>query len=263
MPSRDLLPRTFSELPAPGDDDAIVGQGPNLPIHHRPRLRRTVGRGRSNQPDDVATVETLLRQTGDLGLRPEFQPTGLFSVPLADAIQRFQRRNGLARDGIVEPDGETIVALERESFAGDDDDQRQREVDCVQNRVDLDNLQNQIERQHARVLEADERVRGLSSEAEELLAVHDAQLLATFGVPLLAGLNAVRLEAAALSALRQFVRSVGDSSGSLQIAGDRAEQIIAPLLSALDELETRLAELDQMQVERQNLESRRRELGCP
>jgi hypothetical protein len=77
-------------------------------------LGAAVGLGRPNRPADVRTVESLLRETGDVG-RSKNSPTGLFSGFLSDATLDFQRRNRLTVDGILEPDGETFGALFEET----------------------------------------------------------------------------------------------------------------------------------------------------
>ena len=179
MRPREFLPRSLLDLPADGDDDAIVGRGRNLRLEDRFRLRGSVGRGRPNEPGDVATVETLLRQTGDLDFRRDREPTGLFGVPLEEATRRFQRRNRLAADGIVNPEDETIKALERESFGREDAEERRREAACVQNRVRLDNLQIQIDQGTERLEAANATVVALSEEAESLDTRHALQLAIT------------------------------------------------------------------------------------
>lgn len=86
-----------------------------LPRNGRRRLglREPVGADQPNRPADVATVETLLRGTGDVAQSSD-PPTGLFSGFLRDATQDFQRKNRLEVDGIVTPEGETLAALEEE-----------------------------------------------------------------------------------------------------------------------------------------------------
>jgi len=172
MRPRQFLPRSLLDLPADGDDDAIVGRGPNLRLEDRFRLRGSVGRGRPNEPGDVATVETLLRQTGDLDFRRDSEPTGLFGVPLEEATRRFQRRNRLAVDGIVTPEDETIQAIERESFGREDAEERRREAACVQNRVRLDNLQLEIDEATGDLEAASTTVVALSEEADRLKTQH-------------------------------------------------------------------------------------------
>lgn len=75
-----------------------------LPRNGRRRLglREPVGADQPNRPADVATVETLLRGTGDVAQSSD-PPTGLFSGFLRDATQNFQRKNRLEVDGTSLP----------------------------------------------------------------------------------------------------------------------------------------------------------------
>lgn len=74
-------------------------------------LDGSVGRRGRNRRRDVAKVETLLDRTGDLDLDRTGGPTGYFGSPQEDGIRRFQRRNGLKVDGLVNPKGPTLASL--------------------------------------------------------------------------------------------------------------------------------------------------------
>lgn len=76
-----------------------------------PALSGSVGRDGGNRREDVAKVETLLSETGDMDLRKTDGPTGYAGMRLENAILNFQKRNGLKPDGYVAPGGETIRAL--------------------------------------------------------------------------------------------------------------------------------------------------------
>ena len=66
-----------------------------------------------NRKDDIIKIETALGHTGDLDPHPTSGPTGFYGVRQMDGIKRFQKRNGLAGDGVVKPGGPTIRALSR------------------------------------------------------------------------------------------------------------------------------------------------------
>ncbi|MGE5504634.1 MAG: peptidoglycan-binding domain-containing protein [Actinomycetota bacterium] len=74
-------------------------------------LHGSVGRsGADNHRPDVAKTETFLGQAGYY--RPTADgPSGYHNTDLDKAIRDFQRDNGLAVDGVLEPGGPTIAAL--------------------------------------------------------------------------------------------------------------------------------------------------------
>jgi len=75
-------------------------------------LSDAIGPRRRNDRADVFKVETLLANTGDHDL--EDGPTGYAGAGLDNAIRAYQKRRDLAVDGVLEPGGETIAALDRE-----------------------------------------------------------------------------------------------------------------------------------------------------
>jgi hypothetical protein len=76
-------------------------------------LRGPVGPYKANRRGDVAKVQTLLHDTGYLNANETDGPTGLYSrVLLDEPIRRFQTDHGLKVDGLLNPDGETIGALQ-------------------------------------------------------------------------------------------------------------------------------------------------------
>jgi hypothetical protein len=95
----DSLPRLFGPRPL-AIDDRVGAQAPNR-------------RG------DVAKVEALLHRAGYYDLAPMEGPTGYYGSALGRAITRFQSDRGLAPDGTLYPEGETIRTLA--STAGADD----------------------------------------------------------------------------------------------------------------------------------------------
>lgn len=211
-------------------------------------------------PAALATVETLLRQTGDLDFRRDSEPTGLFGVPLEEATRRFQRRNRLAVDGIVNPADETIQALERASFGREDADERRREAACVQNRVRLDNLQIEIYEATGDLEAASTTAVALSEEADRLNTRHALQL-AIAAIP--AGAAAavvIRLGRGIVAALRAFVDAV-DLAG-LRDVQDEADDLADRFDRAIEEFEFRLDELQRLQEERRELVQAREALGC-
>jgi len=74
-------------------------------------LKRTVGKGFSNNPDDVLRIKNelsranLYRPIGRAGFN------GVFDAPLAEGIVRFQKKNALRPDGFIKPSGPTIRNL--------------------------------------------------------------------------------------------------------------------------------------------------------
>lgn len=77
------------------------------------RIKGPVGPIAPNRRADVAKVETFLDRTGDFDLAPTEGPTGYYGTLLQEGITRFQDANGLKRDGLLNPGGETIAALAR------------------------------------------------------------------------------------------------------------------------------------------------------
>jgi lysozyme family protein len=76
-------------------------------------LRGPVGPYKQNRQGDVAKVQSLLHDAGYMDANQTDGPTGLFSRALLEApIKRFQSDQGLQVDGLLEPGGETIGALE-------------------------------------------------------------------------------------------------------------------------------------------------------
>lgn len=255
-----FLSRSFLDLPPDGDDGAIVGRGPNIPLRDRVRLRRPVGRSRPNEPDDVATLETMLRQSGDFSFRTGSEPTGLFSVGMDQATRRFQRRRGLFDDGIVEPDGETFDALEDEVFVGDGADERRDEARCAQLRVHLANLEMDIDQATSELEAADAALVALSEEAESLNAEHELRLKIMAITMLVPGMAAIRAGRGIIAALREFA-SGSDLPGLLEVqaeAGDIADRFD----DAIYEFELRLENLQRLQEEERQLRQELEALGC-
>jgi hypothetical protein len=89
----------LDDLNPEGDDDIFA-------------LSDAVGPRKRNRRHDVLKIETLFANTGDHDL--EDGPTGYAGSQLDQAIRAFQKRRGLAVDGVLEPGGETIAALESE-----------------------------------------------------------------------------------------------------------------------------------------------------
>ena len=82
-------------------------------------LAGTVGPRGANRRADVAKVETFLARTGHYDLARTEGPTGYYGSALGRAIERFQAERGLAVDGAVGPDGETVRTLACEIGAAD------------------------------------------------------------------------------------------------------------------------------------------------
>lgn len=77
-------------------------------------IRAGIGEGRQNRRPDVAKVETLMDALGEHDASPTDGPTGFLNTRLEEDVQRFQVRNGLTVDGIVDPGGETLRQIQGE-----------------------------------------------------------------------------------------------------------------------------------------------------
>ncbi len=87
-------------------------------------LSAPVGPGAANRPVDVARLEALLAASGHLDPAPAGGLTGAFGRRVESALRRFQTGKGLRMDGLANPGGPTVTALQRahggaEGFAGD------------------------------------------------------------------------------------------------------------------------------------------------
>ncbi|MEX2617003.1 MAG: peptidoglycan-binding protein [Alphaproteobacteria bacterium] len=76
---------------------------------------KPVGRNQPNQSHDVAEVENLLDRTGHYDASLTDGSTGYFSRRLDAAIRNYQSDSNLTSDGIVAPNGPTIVSLYNEA----------------------------------------------------------------------------------------------------------------------------------------------------
>jgi hypothetical protein len=79
-------------------------------------LEDWVGPGRPSRRADVAKIEGILAGSGDYSLARTQGPTGWWGLALDEGIRAYQRRNGLAVDGALRPDGPTIRHM-RGAFA--------------------------------------------------------------------------------------------------------------------------------------------------
>lgn len=70
-----------------------------------------VGRGEPNEPEDVRAVQQAMAALGRVRIDRTAPPNGVADRPLVEALEAFQRENGLKEDGIVLPGGPTQVAL--------------------------------------------------------------------------------------------------------------------------------------------------------
>jgi hypothetical protein len=75
------------------------------------RLREPLRADASANLDDALNAKKALRRLGDFET-PEYGLTPYPDRPLFDAVRRFQRREGLAEDGIMNPGGPTEAALD-------------------------------------------------------------------------------------------------------------------------------------------------------
>ena len=79
------------------------------------KLSAAVGRGQENNPLDVAKVESLMGATGHLDIEKTDGPTGYFGQRLEGAVKEFQNEEKLKADGLIKPEGETIVQTQKVS----------------------------------------------------------------------------------------------------------------------------------------------------
>lgn len=70
-----------------------------------------VGRGEPNEPEDVRAVQQAMAALGRVRIDRTAPPNGVADRQLVEALEAFQRENGLKEDGIVLPGGPTQVAL--------------------------------------------------------------------------------------------------------------------------------------------------------
>ncbi len=71
-------------------------------------INKAVGNGLRNQEHDVKALKQGFQ---DLGLYRDTIDNGYMDRPLNDAIWSFQRDNGLKRDGVIRPGGETEATM--------------------------------------------------------------------------------------------------------------------------------------------------------
>ncbi len=74
-------------------------------------IKGPVGPFGPNRRADVGKVETFLSRSGNFDLSPTDGPTGYYGTRLEDAINAFQKTNGLKTDGLLNSGGKTIKKL--------------------------------------------------------------------------------------------------------------------------------------------------------
>jgi len=179
-------------------------------------LREAVGEGRSNRPDDVATVERLVGRAGHPPFPLDHEPTGLFSARLRDSVRTFQRRNGLRDDGIVDPDGETFRAMADES------------VQSLTARIDslgeqIRQLGDDVEELSRRNDELNEQKERLNAERRALQEALEGAGVSTLGAAArgappvaIAGAAAIGGAQAGLEELRRVQDQIEEINGQIQ-----------------------------------------------
>ena len=76
------------------------------------RLKNTIGRTYSVDPDDVLNTKLALVDLGHMRI-PDYGLTPYPDNRLFDGIRSYQRRNNLRDDSVMEPDGPTLHRLNR------------------------------------------------------------------------------------------------------------------------------------------------------
>lgn len=80
-------------------------------------LTAPVGARRKNRAPDVVTIEKSLGAVGFLAPQRASRPTGLFDNELESALRTYQGAAQLKTDGLINPGGPTIAALQNRSAA--------------------------------------------------------------------------------------------------------------------------------------------------
>lgn len=75
-------------------------------------LEDWVGPGHPSGRGDIAKLEGILANSGDYSLERTQGPTGYWGLALDQGIRAYQKRNGLAVDGVLRPGGPTIRHME-------------------------------------------------------------------------------------------------------------------------------------------------------
>ena len=227
-------------------------------------LDDAVGRGRANGRPDVALVESLLAASDAYDLAPSEGPTGYFSFGLDQAIRALQREHGLRVDGLLEPEGETLLALRHEvERGGADPGDTAENVTCARLAIELGNLDLAIRDASRQVAERNHVVIRLAAEVSELRRRHRVQIVGE--VIISAGIRAgeaVVRGRGLVRALRAFVGSMVDSTPGLLTAQEEARILANELESAVNDLQVAVEHLRQAQQEFNALRQRRTELGC-
>ena len=75
-------------------------------------LSSAVSASHNTKPDDVKLVKRMLSESGHYQV-PDFGITPYPDTPMIDGIKKFQKENGLAVDGVMKPEGPTMIAMAR------------------------------------------------------------------------------------------------------------------------------------------------------
>ena len=86
------------------------------------QLLESVGMEGRNNRRDVAKVESFFDSLGELDLSETEGVTGFVGARLDESIRRFQKRQGLKVDGLINPGGETITTTGAVLAANQDSD---------------------------------------------------------------------------------------------------------------------------------------------
>ncbi len=77
------------------------------------KLEAPIGPNGKNSPDDVARIEIVMDQLGELDLAATDGPTGFYGERLRQAIIAVQQRYNLPETGRVAPNDATMAAIRR------------------------------------------------------------------------------------------------------------------------------------------------------
>lgn len=76
------------------------------------RIKSTLRQNGRNNPDDVLVLKQALHRAGYYDI-PEYGLTPYPDTKLFEGIKNFQKKNDLKVDGVVNPEGETILQLNK------------------------------------------------------------------------------------------------------------------------------------------------------
>jgi peptidoglycan hydrolase-like protein with peptidoglycan-binding domain len=286
----DHVTRQFERIhgpdgPAPGPDGRRRGTLEVPRLRRRPgdhRLKRPVGRGGANDPDDVARLQRALSETGDYAFAAPRERSGVMSPNLETAVLRYQRRTGLDPDGYVVPDGPTIQRVNGEAAetaatpplparkpgsdvrpAGRDERRtigatRAERVDPAYQRTEADLLLGEISRTRTDIARKEAEIETMAEDIEAererrrrilIETTKDASPMAS-KIPKVLGLHPLARAAIAGAEVGAAVSDLPADIGEMRNIPHRVERWEKDLDSLRQDREALLEKLDRLETER-------------